>query len=126
MKVLNIVETAYRATLEEQDDPVVWILHAMKGAGAEHGVVLSGNAVNYAVMAQGVPPLMFGDKVQKHAPRIAEQVAGLVAKGVEVMVVRECLHARGIDEEELMAGLAMIKQAALPKVMNAYDQVWHW
>ena len=126
MKVLNIVETAYRGTLEEQDDPVVWILHAMKGAGAEHGVVLSGNAVNYAVMAQGVPPLMFGDKVHKHAPRIAEQVAGLVAKGVPVMVVRECLSARGIDEEELMDGLAMIGQAALPNVMNGYDQVWHW
>lgn len=126
MKVLNIVETAYRATLEEQDDPVVWILHAMKGAGAEHSVVLSGNAVNYAVMAQGVPPLLFGDKVQKHAPRIAEQVAGLIAKGVQVMVVRECLAARGIDEEELMDGLALVKQAALPKVMNGYDQVWHW
>jgi intracellular sulfur oxidation DsrE/DsrF family protein len=126
MKVLNIVETAYRATLEEQDDPVVWILHAMKGAGADHSVVLSGNAVNYAVMAQGVPPLMFGDKVQKHAPRIAEQVAGLVAKGVQVMVVRECLSARGIDEEELMDGLTLVKQGALPKVMNGYDQVWHW
>ena len=126
MKVLNIVETAYRATLEEQDDPVVWILHAMKGAGADHSVVLSGNAVNYAVMAQGVPPLMFGDKVQKHAPRIAEQVAGLVAKGVQVMVVRECLSARGIDEEELMDGLTLVKQGALPKVMNGFDQVWHW
>lgn len=126
MKVLNIVETAYRATLEEQDDPVVWILHAMKGAGADHSVVLSGNAVNYAVMAQGVPPLMFGDKVQKHAPRIAEQIAGLVTKGVQVMVVRECLTARGIDEEELMDGLTLVKQGALPKVMNGYDQVWHW
>ena len=126
MKVLNIVETAYRATLEEQDDPVVWILHAMKGAGADHSVVLSGNAVNYAVMAQGVPPLMFGDKVQKHAPRIAEQIAGLIAKGVQVMVVRECLSARGIDQEELMDGLTLVKQGALPKVMNGYDQVWHW
>ena len=126
MKVLNIVETAYRATLEEQDDPVVWILHAMKGAGAEHSVVLSGNAVNYAVMAQGVPPLMFGDKAQKHAPRIAEQVASLIAKGVQVMVVRECLGARGIDEEELMDGLTLVKQGALPKVMNDHDQVWHW
>ena len=126
MKVLNIVETAYRATLEEQDDPVVWILHAMKGAGADHSVVLSGNAVNYAVMAQGVPPLMFGDKVQKHAPRIAEQVAGLIAKGIQVMVVRECLAARGIDEEELMDGLTLVKQAVLPKVMNGHDQVWHW
>lgn len=126
MKILNIIETAYRGTLEEQDDPVVWILHAMKGAGADHGVVLSGNAVNYAVMAQGVPPLMFGDKVQKHAPRIAEQVASLIGKGVPVMAVRECLAARGIDEEELMDGLALIGQSALPGVMNRYDQVWHW
>lgn len=126
MKVLNIVETAYRATLEEQDDPVVWILHAMKGAGADHSVLLSGNAVNYAVMAQGVPPLTFGDKVQKHAPRLADQVAGLVAKGVQVMVVRECLDERGIEKEELMDGLSMVQRAALPKMMGGFDQVWHW
>jgi len=126
MKVLNIIETAYRATLEEQDDPAVWIIHAMKGAGADHSVLLRGNAVNYGVTAQGVPPLMFGDQAQKHAPRIAEQVAGLIAKGVEVMAVRECIAARGIDEEELMAGLTMVHQDALPKVMSGFDQVWHW
>ena len=126
MKVLNIIETGYRATLEEQDDPVVWIIHAMKGAGADHSVLLRGNAVNYTVMAQGVAPLAFGDKVQRHAPRIAEQVAGLMAKGVEVMVVRESLAERGIDEEELMAGLTLVRQAAMPKVMSGFDQVWHW
>jgi intracellular sulfur oxidation DsrE/DsrF family protein len=112
--------------LEEQDDPVVWIIHAMKGAGADHSVLLSGNAVNYTVIGQGIAPLKFGDRVQKHAPRIAEQVAGLVAKGVEVMVVKESLAERGIEEKELMAGLTMVCQAALPKVMRGFDQVWHW
>ena len=126
MKVLNIIETGYRATLEEQDDPVVWIIHAMKGAGADHSVLLRGNAVNYTVMAQGVPPLAFGDREQKHAPRIAEQVAGLVAKGVAVMVVKESLAERGIGEDELMDGLMLVHTAAIPKMMNSFDRVWHW
>ncbi len=45
MKVLQIVETAYRATTEEQDDTVIWISHAMRGASAELGVLLAGRVM---------------------------------------------------------------------------------
>jgi intracellular sulfur oxidation DsrE/DsrF family protein len=126
MKVLNIVETAYRATLEEQDDPVIWIIHAMKGAGAEHAVLLRGNAVNYAVATQGVPPLSFGRRAQKQTPRLPDQVGYLVGKGVPVMVSEDCLKARGIGKDELIAGMQMAKRAELPKLMARFDQVWHW
>jgi intracellular sulfur oxidation DsrE/DsrF family protein len=126
MKVLNIVETAYRATLEEQDDPVIWIIHAMKGAGADHAVLLKGNAVNYTVKAQGVRPLTFGLREQKQAPHLAEQVGNLAAKGIELMVMQECLAERGIDQDGLIPGMTMVTRADLPKLMSRFDQVWHW
>jgi sulfur relay (sulfurtransferase) DsrF/TusC family protein len=126
MKTLNIIETAYRATLEEQDDPVVWIIHAMKGAGAEQSVVLRANAVNYAVKAQGVPPLAFGARRQQQGPHLAEAVGGLVGKGVEVYVISDDLTERGLQGEELIGGLKPIRKTDLPALCSGYDQVWHW
>ncbi len=126
MKALNIIETAYRATLEEQDDPVVWITHAMKGAGADLNVLLRGNAVNYAVKAQSVPPLSFGAKTQTQAPHLADDISGLVGKGVDVYIVKEDLAERGLEDEELIGGLNTIARAEIPGLLENYDQVWHW
>ena len=126
MKALNIVESAYRGTLEEQDDTVIWITHAMKGAGADLNVLLRANAVNYAVKAQGVSPLTFGDRQQKHGPRLAEDVSRLIDKGVDVYIVREDLAERGLEGEELIDGLKAVSRAEVPRLFENFDQVWHW
>lgn len=125
-KVLNVIETAYRATLEEQDDTVVWLTHAMKGAGANLDVLLRGNAVNYAVMGQDASGLAFGEKKQTRPPRLEQDLAKLTAKGVKVFLVADDLAERGVEPTELISGLETIGRDRLPKLFADYDLVWHW
>jgi sulfur relay (sulfurtransferase) DsrF/TusC family protein len=125
-KVLSIIETAYRATLEEQDDTVVWITHALKGANADIDVLLRGNAVNYAVRGQDASGLSFGEKRQTQPPRLDEDVAKLAQKGVKVFLVAEDLADRGLGRADLIGGIDTVSRSALPKLFGGYDQVWHW
>jgi sulfur relay (sulfurtransferase) DsrF/TusC family protein len=125
-KILQVVESAFRATLEEQDDTVVWLTHAMRGAGGELGVLLRGNAVAMAVTGQDASGLSFGDRVQRHHTDLAADLASLVGKGVPVSVVAEDLAERGLTREDLIAGLDIIPRAAVPDLFERYDHVWHW
>jgi sulfur transfer complex TusBCD TusB component (DsrH family) len=126
MKVLNIIETAYRATIEEQDDTIVWLSHALKGAGADLGVLLRGNAVNYAVKGQDAAGLTFGAWRQTQPPRVNDDIASLTAKGVPVYVLSEDLATRGLQPSDLIGNLEHVSRDHLPGLLAAFDQVWHW
>src|SRR6266853_6058877 len=111
-KTLNIVESAYRAVMEEQDDTILWLLAAMQGAGAEHTVVLRGNAVNYAVAGQGAPGLTVGQWKQTQAPRMDRDVLDLVERRkIPVYLVEEDLVERGIARSELVPGVKVVGRA---------------
>jgi len=125
-KILQVAESAFRATLEEQDDTVVWLTLAMRGAGGEFGLLLRGNAVNTAVRGQDTSGLRFGDRTQRHHTDLAEDIAKLIGKGVPVSVVAEDLAERGLRKEDLIAGLEIVPRSALPDLFEKYDQVWHW
>ncbi len=125
-KTLQIVESAYRATLEEQDDTVVWLTHAMKGAGGEVDVLLRGNAVNYAVKSQDASGLAFGVKRQTQPPRLADDVAKFADRGVTVRVVSEDLAERGLERGDLIATVKPVSRSELPALFETYDQIWHW
>ncbi len=126
-KTLNIVESAYRAVMEEQDDTIMWVLAAMQGAGAAHTVVLRGNAVNYAVAGQGAPGLSIGEWKQTQAPRMDHDIIDLVDKRkIPVFVVEEDLAARGIERAELVPQVKLLSVKALPQLMAEYQIVSHW
>jgi sulfur relay (sulfurtransferase) DsrF/TusC family protein len=126
-KTLNIIESAYRAVVEEQDDTIMWLLAAMQGAGADHTVVLRGNAVNYAVAGQGAPSMTVGDWTQTHAPKMDRDVLDLIEKRkIPVYVVEEDLAERGIERGELVAGVSLVSRKALPGLFASHALVSHW
>jgi len=126
MKTLQIVETAYRATVEEQDDTIVWLTHAMTGAGGQFGMLLTGNAVCYAVHGQQVPKLTIGEWQQSHAPDLGADVSALVAKGVSLYAVEEDLEERGLRDAKLSESVTVVPRDELPRLFEEYPRVWKW
>jgi hypothetical protein len=125
-KILSIIETAYRATIEEQDDTVLWFNRILKNAGADLAIVLRANAVNYAVQGQDASGLRFGKLIQANPPTIGKDVAVLIEEGVPVYVVQEDATERGIMTEDLIAGVQPVARGALLTLVEQFDHVWNW
>lgn len=126
MKVLQVIQSAYRCTIEEQDDPAVWITHAMKGAGAELDVLLRSNAVNYGLRGQDASGLTFGDVAQTQPPQLERDLSNLLEKGVNVFAVAEDIAERGIESSDFVEGIQSIQRSHIPDLFSDYDQIWHW
>ncbi len=126
MKVLQVINTAYRATIEEQDDTVVWLTHAMTGAGGDFDMLLTGEAVNYTVARQDASGLSFGEWRQTQPPRLARDVGSLPAKGVRVFVVDEDAEELGLVDVEQLTGTERVSREELADLFGNYDQVWQW
>ena len=125
MKILNIVESAYRGTLEEQDDTILWLSRSLRSAGADLTILLRGNAVNYLV-EQDCPSLAIGDGGVSHPARPREDLTALQGKGTRIVAARGDLERRGIPQDQCLSSVQFVDGAAVARLMEEHDQVWHW
>jgi sulfur transfer complex TusBCD TusB component (DsrH family) len=126
VKILNIVETAFRGTIEEQDDTVVWTCHAMLNSGQDLSVLLRANAVGHAVRGQDASGLSFGGKVQTNPVDLAGDLEKIIAAGADVFYVSEDIKHRGISESELIDGLKAVTAKEVASLCDGHDIIWHW
>lgn len=125
-RYLSVVERAYYGTLEEQDDTILWFSHILKNAGADLGLLLRGNAVNYAVQGQNAEGLRFGNAALRESPTIDRDVVALAEAGVPIYVVEEDLRERGVEPAELVGPVQLISQHDIAALFDRHEQVWHW
>ena len=126
MRVLQIVEPAYRATLEEQDDTVLWFTRAIRAAGAPADILLCGTAVNYSVRGQDAEGFRVGGWQQRHPPAIELELTKLMEGGARVVALAEDLAERGIVTDSMLPGIEILGRKSLGGLCAQYDRIWKW
>ena len=126
-KVLSVIDTAYRACQEEQDDAGLWFSAAVKNAGVESmTILLTGNAVNYAVKGHKTDPMTLGGHRVPHPFDPAGDIERMAGKGVTFLLIREDAEERGIDGADLIGAVEQISRTKLPELLEEHDSIWHW
>ena len=125
-KILQLINHPYRATLEEQDDTVLWLTHSLATQGAELSVVLQHGAVHYAIARQNAHGLKIGNWQQENPPDIVADLKALITKKIAVYYIREDFVSRGLTTEELIPDLKAISRSDLATLMTEHDLVWSW
>jgi len=126
MKVLQVIDQAFRTTVEEQDDTILWLTQSMRGAGADLTVLLSGHGVHYAVQARRQPALVLGSWQQSEPAEIYRDIRRLVDAGVPVYAVRDDIEERGLQQSTVQAGVALIGRQKIADLYEQADQIWQW
>jgi sulfur transfer complex TusBCD TusB component (DsrH family) len=126
MKVLQVIQSAYRCIVEEQDDPVIWFAQVLKSGDGDVDILLKGNAVNYAVNGQGEDGLILGTWQQTCPAKVDQDLQQALKSGLKVYAIAEDITLRGIPETKLIPGIQKLSRKELPNLFEEYEQIWHW
>ena len=125
-KVLSVIDSAYRASLEEQDDAGLWFSSAVAKAGADITLLLTGNAVNYVTTGHHGEPLQLGGGTIAFPMDPNVDIKRAADGGCACFFIREDAEERGIDTAKVMAGVEAISRDKLADFVDSFDDIWHW
>lgn len=126
MKVLQVIDQAFRTTAEEQDDTILWLTRSMRGAGGNLNVLLGGHGVYYGLLNRAQPVLQLGDWKQSQPADLPGDLSNLMEGGVPVYVITEDLEERGLNPQDLQQGIQTVSRSGLVSLYESVDQVWQW
>ena len=126
MRVLQIIEQAFRTLTEEQDDTILWLTQSIASAGANVEVLLSGNCVYYGILKSKQPVLKIGQWLQKEPADIPQDIERLINQNIPIYVLAEDLKLRGIEPTLLHHSIKVLNHEKIVDVYNSVDQVWQW
>ena len=126
MKILQVVEQAFRTLAEEQDDTILWLTQSMRGAGADLEVLLAGNGASYAILKNRQPALAIGTWQQTEPADLPRDIDNLLDKGVPIDVIREDLAERGLADAAVHPRIQVVARQDLPALYERVDHIWQW
>ena len=126
MKILQVVEQAFRTLAEEQDDTILWLTQSMRGAGADLEVLLAGNGASDAILKNRQPSLAIGTWQQTEPADLPRDIDNLLDKGVPIYVIREDLAERGLADAAVHPRIQVVARQDLPALYERVDHIWQW
>ena len=125
--LLCICDQGYRASIEEQDDTVVWMAHMLqRDDNTNAALVLRHSAVNYAHRGQQPAGVTFGDWTQSHPADFPRDLASFLADGGKVYALTEDVEQHGLADADLIDGVEQLKREALAGLVAEYDLLSFW
>lgn len=109
---------------QEQDDTVLWLIHALKNAGIEISILLRSNAVNYTFHSKVELPSLSELGIQ-HPPKFAADLEKMASKGIAIYAMQRDLAERGIGREQVLELVRPVNASELAKLISENDFIFH-
>ena len=126
VRTLSICEQGYRATVEEQDDTIIWLTHMLRTSEVNTGLLLRGTAVNYASTRQVPTAVSFGDWIQRHPADLARDLERFIDDRGRVYATAEDLRRYGVAEDQLVDGVDVVDWSGIVRLCVEHDLIFNW